>query len=373
MSTPSSASTSPSTIRSQRGLATHSSAHPSARSLSSSAYCDASPKSTSPSTISALHVPQVPCVHACGNQIPSRRQASSTVWSARQLTSAPRGSTLTLYAVTVASPSGLRTAVALYVPRRVRPAIDPRRDRSPRRTTASCAPRRHRSRDLKRPRDAPPSTGTRRKPLLSVPESKPPNIAAGCRPTVRIPADRRRRPRRGRQRESRSRITLSRSFHCSRLVGMPRRPCLLVGRPLVFAVVSVLDAVPGQHFRDAASSTMALVNLVHRKPGLHVLLWLTVENPLAAIATGVERLATELAAAQTDLRWIGCLTERHRDLADLAELRQPLEENPSARRLDSPMLLPNRAVVTVERLRILFGQPRQMRFAWRLGGQRGSE
>src|ERR1700739_811860 len=214
MSIPSSASTSPSTIRERRDLPTQSRAHPSALSVSSSAYCDASPKSTSPSTISALQVPQVPVGHACGNQIPSRRQASSTVWSARQLTSAPRGSTLTLYAVTVASPSGLRTAVALYVPRRVRPAIDPLRDRSPRRTTASCAPQRDRSRDPKRPRGAPPSTGTRRKPLLSVPESKPPNIAAGCRPTARIPADRRRRPRPGRQRESRSRITLSRSFHC---------------------------------------------------------------------------------------------------------------------------------------------------------------
>src|SRR5207244_1325206 len=88
--------------RSLRALATQIRAQPSSRSLSSSAYGDASPWSTLPSSTMALQVPQVPWVQAWGSQMPSRRHASSTVWSSRQVISVPSGSTRTVCLVVAA-------------------------------------------------------------------------------------------------------------------------------------------------------------------------------------------------------------------------------------------------------------------------------
>jgi hypothetical protein len=85
-----------------RALATQIRAQPSSRSLSSSAYGDASPWSTLPSSTMALQVPQVPWVQAWGSQMPSRRHASSTVWSSRQVISVPSGSTRTVCLVVAA-------------------------------------------------------------------------------------------------------------------------------------------------------------------------------------------------------------------------------------------------------------------------------
>ena len=74
-------STSASTVTSELGVATQTSALPSLRSNSIRAKSDASLCSTSPSSTCTLQVPQVPWVQACGSQTPARRQASRMVWS----------------------------------------------------------------------------------------------------------------------------------------------------------------------------------------------------------------------------------------------------------------------------------------------------
>jgi len=48
---------------------------------------------------------------------------------------------------------------------------------------------------------------------------------------------------------------------------------------------------------DARAAAVALVDLVHRQPGLDVLLRLALEYPLAAVTAGVEDLATVVGAA----------------------------------------------------------------------------
>src|SRR4029079_18078102 len=139
------------------------------------------------------------------------------------------------------------------------------------------------------------------------------------------------------------------------------------------AVFAVLDAVPGQHLRYGGAPAVTLVDLVHRQPRLHVLFGFAVEDPLAAVTAGVERLAAELAAAQADPRRIADLAERHRDLAHLTQLGPALEEDTDTRFLESLTLVSDAVVVAVERVRVLLGQPLHVRVVRSVGRQRGGK
>src|SRR5215469_8807135 len=112
---------------------------------------------------------------------------------------------------------------------------------------------------------------------------------------------------------------------------VPLRPLGGIGRGGVLAVVHAgVDAVPGEYLRDRGAAAVALVDLVHRQPGLDVLPRLAVEDPLAAVGAEVVPLALVLAAAEAGGRRVAHLGEPHRDLAGLAEHRQAGEEEPVA-------------------------------------------
>src|SRR5665647_3993948 len=81
--------------------------------------------------------------------------------------------------------------------------------------------------------------------------------------------------------------------------GMPALPVLVVDGPQVLPVVPLLDAVPLQDVRHGGAAAVALVDLVDRQPGLHVLLRLPLEDPLAAVGAGLELLALVLCLLYT--------------------------------------------------------------------------
>src|SRR6266404_1858733 len=104
---------------------------------------------------------------------------------------------------------------------------------------------------------------------------------------------------------------------------MPGPPELLVRGAGVLAVVSCLDPVPAKDIRNCRAAAVALEDLVNRQPCLDVLLGFAVEDPLASVAAGVERLAAELASPERELSRVVLLGERDRELAHLALLGQP--------------------------------------------------
>ena len=149
---------------------------------------------------------------------------------------------------------------------------------------------------------------------------------------------------------------------------MPLVPVDLVRRRQVLAVVDpVPDAVPVQHLGDGRAPAVALVDLVHGQPCLHVLLRLPIEDPLAAVGAEVEPLAAELAAPDADRGRVARLGEAHRDLADLAQHRQALEEEALALFLEAAGALPQRSVVPVEGVRVDLRHPVEL-LARRHGG-----
>src|ERR1035437_9622957 len=139
--------------------------------------------------------------------------------------------------------------------------------------------------------------------------------------------------------------------------GMPALPVLVIDGPEVLPVVPLLDAVPLQDVRHGGTAAVALVDLVDWQPGLHVLLRLTLEDPLAAVGAGLELLALVLALPLADGRRVSGLGEQHGDLTDLAELGQaPHEVAPTVRDVLA-FLIPHLLVVLVERLRLRLREP----------------
>src|SRR3979409_1633504 len=99
---------------------------------------------------------------------------------------------------------------------------------------------------------------------------------------------------------------------------MPGPPELLVRGAGVLAVVSCLDPVPGKDIRNCRAAAVALEDLVNRQPCLDVLLGFAVEDPLASVAAGVERLAAELASPERELSRLPPSRDRRQQRAQLA-------------------------------------------------------
>src|SRR5690606_14894184 len=107
----------------------------------------------------------------------------------------------------------------------------------------------------------------------------------------------------------------------------------------------------------ALGEAVALVDLVHRQPALHVLLGFVVEDVLAVVGAEVVLVAEVVRLAIADLGRVALFGEQHRDLAGGAQHRQRLVVEPVAGLLLLAEILEARTVVLVEALGVLLRQP----------------
>ena len=131
--------------------------------------------------------------------------------------------------------------------------------------------------------------------------------------------------------------------------------------------MAVVEVVPLEHLGQrveafdrrigAFREAIALIDLMHRQPGLDVLLRLVVKDVLTAVGAGVVLLAVVLGLAVADRRRIVRFGEQHRDLANLAQHGQGIGiEAVALLGLVAPVG-ETRPVVLVEGVRVLGRQP----------------
>ncbi|MPM30201.1 hypothetical protein SDC9_76749 [bioreactor metagenome] len=150
---------------------------------------------------------------------------------------------------------------------------------------------------------------------------------------------------------------------------MPLLPVLVVDAADELPGVTVLVPVPRHHVGQGRAAAVALVDLVHRQPRLAVLDRLTVEDPLAGLGAEVVVLPLMVGVVLGHVGRVAVGVERHRHLADLAQLRQTGVGEPLAGLVEGPRLLPLVAVELVEGVRVGLREPVHVLLVGHRGGE----
>ncbi len=132
---------------------------------------------------------------------------------------------------------------------------------------------------------------------------------------------------------------------------------------MVVHVVARSEVVVLQHRRQRIETldgrigtglkTVALIDLVYREPGLHVLLRFVVENVFATVRAAVVLHPLVFTLAPAGARRVVGLAEHERNLTDLAQHGQGLVVEALARRLLVAEVLEARPIVLVEGIGVL--------------------